>query len=262
MINLLRADLFAARRSWGLRIALLLSALMVVAYTISSHAMATGSLEPSANSAASMASDVITSAILISLAAAVVVSQSFESKAIHDAVLMVDRWQIVTARMLSFVVCGIVLLSPWVVTAAVAFVAGWELFSPIPTTYTAVANNLTGIDPTFANVALACLLLAVGTLNYLAMYSVCVIVAFVVRKPVVVVVTGVLVGFFGSFLSDRLGQFGPLAWLAKALPYHPDNLLTLDATAASITSTALTSLGFLAVVSLVGIALFRRAEIK
>lgn len=263
MINLMRADSYAAARSWGLRIGLALSVVLVVAYLVSSHAMAAGTIEATANSAASMASDLISSSILVSLAAAIVVGQSFDSKAIHDSVLMVKRWQIVIAKIGAYLVVGSVMLAPWVIGSMVAFIAGWELRPPLRTTYSAFAANITGADVSTSSVLLGFGLLLLGTLNYLAIYSICVLVAFVVRRQVVVVVVGVLVGFFGNFGAAQLGKVSALRWLAEASPYHPQHMLrTLDSTGAEIAGTLATSIGFLVLVGLVGAVLFRRADIK
>lgn len=263
MNNLVRADLYAARKSTGLRVTLLYSAAMMIIYAIVSYSLATGALDVGTNSAVSMASDPLTSAIALSLVAAIVVSQSFDSKSIHDAVLVAPRTTIVISKVMSYSLIGTVILSPWILFSLVAFIVGWDLGMLFPTTLWSVASNAAGSDVTVVSVLASAGMLIVGVLVYLSMYVPCVLLAFMVRRQVVVVVSGILIGFFGGYFTHKFSQIGVIGWIAELIPYHPSHDgLTVASSNADIAGTIAVAVTFAAVVTLILAAIFRRTDLK
>lgn len=261
MANLLRADLFRLRHSTGVLVCLIVAVASAAGYVYLSHAMATGALDASAANSASVVSDVMIVNLLGSLLVGLLVSHDFETKAIHDALLASSRATFVAAKAVMAAGLVMALVAPYGIAALVGFVSGGEFALFLPTPFLDVVANEAGLAVDAGSIASVVAVAAVTSLRYAALLSICVPLAFALRKPVAVMAIGFAWGFVADFLvslTDDSAVIGPLVALT---PYAPRHIPALASGGADLVATAGVSVVFIAVMAAVTQLFFRRSDI-
>lgn len=265
MINLIRADFFKIRKSITIKILFLIAFICAAGMTVIAYSIACGKMNAGMSGIGFLFSDVDVISILGGVCAAVFICGDFDNKSIHDSVAgSYGRLSVIISKFLIFAGSVIILLIPYAVAVGIGLGTGSKFSLTTPglgflNLLTATGGkNLSGSQG-WELFGIMLLLLLV----YAAQLSLCLPLAMIFRKPVVVIA----VYYAFSVLSGQLSALAKNSKLFSDLfaltPYggnHP--LLTLSAGWADVIQAILVSLIFIAFMIALTFAAFRKAEIK
>lgn len=260
MPNLLRADAYTLVRSRTLWICLVACAAMAAGYFYASHLIATGSQDMSIAGSVSGLSDVLAINLLGALAFGVIVSEDFETRTVHDRVLVAGRATIVTTKAVVAVGAIIVLMLPYIVGAAVCFVLDRPFSVFLATTPLLLAANPDQVPVDASSVGRVVLIGLATAVLYAARLSFCLPLAFWTRRPVIVLAAG----FVGNFVIDFLSSLATGTWVDRILrltPYARADPLSLASSGGQIAASLAASAVFLVAMGVAAWLVFRRADI-
>lgn len=262
MINLLRADWYTLLRARSLWLTLLAATAMATGFLVFSHLIANGTYDPSIAGSVSGLSDVIVVNLLGTLLVGMLVADDFGTRSIHDRVLMNSRGAVVAAKTVSFVVLVIVVLAPYIIGSAIAFASRDDFSVFLPITSLKLAANPSGVGVSAGSLVRVVLIGTLSGLVYAARIAYCLPLAFLTRKPVVVMAAG----FTGAFAIDALASLANRNDLGRGLmnltPFGEQRALTLTTSGGDIAATLIVCVASIAAMSVVAWLLFRRADIK
>ena len=265
MFNLIRADFFKIWKSAAVKILFLVSCLCAAAMAAIASSVANGRMDASMSGIGFLFSDVDVIGILGGVCAAVLICSDFDNKAIHDAVAGgCGRFTVVAAKAVVLAGSVITLLIPYAVAAGIGIGTGSKF--GLTTPGLGFLNLLTATGGTALTAAQGWELLGLMLLLllvYAAQLSLCLPLAVISRKPVVVIA----VYYAFSVLSGQLSALAKSSKLASDLfaltPYGGNySLLTLSSGAADLVKAVLVSLIFIIAMVALTFAAFRKAEIK
>jgi ABC-2 type transport system permease protein len=265
MYNLIWADMFQLRKSVFMKVLLGITTVSALVMAVMAYLIPQGKVAGSLVGMGFMFSDVNVTSILGAVIASVYICSDFDHKVIHYAIATGhSRGAVIASKATVFSCALAVLLLPYVITTGIALGTG-SAFS-----MGGVAVGFLHLLTSKAGVALSATeawkllgILATLIIVYVAQLSLCVPLALLLRKPVLVV--AIYYGF--SILSGQLGALSesyPLfdriyAWTPYGGNY---SFLTLDAGTGEIIKALAVSLLFVAAMLAVTYGCFRRADIK
>ena len=189
MFNLIWADLFKLRKSMAIKILFGITTVSAVTMTVISYLIQQGKLNGSMTGIGFLFADMNMMSILGAVMAGVSICGDFDNKTIHDAIANgCSRGVVIVSKAIVFFCAIVVLLSPYVLITSVALGTGAK-FS-IGSVAIGFLNLLTSeAGAAFSAAEILKLLAVIMTLIlvYVAQLSVCVPIAFVLKKPVFVV---------------------------------------------------------------------------
>ncbi|KUP25614.1 ABC transporter permease subunit [Paenibacillus sp. DMB5] len=263
MLNLIQADLFKLRKSAALKLLLAITTVCAVVMAVFARLIPEGSLDAGATGLGFLFSDVNVISILGGVAAGLLVCGDLDNKTIHDAVANgYSRFTLLAGKAAVFSLMVVLLLLPYAVITWIALGTGAE-FS-MGSAALGFLNVLTsGSSVTAAGAPRMLAVILSLLIVYAAQLSICLPVAFWIKKPVIVV--AIAYGF--SMLTGQLMQLSArlpvLKHVLAVTPYGENYIFITPATAAGDMLTAiLVSAGFAAVMLGLSYLLFRRTELK
>ena len=265
MINLIRADLYKMRKSNAMKILLAITTVCAVIMTMFAYLIPQGKISESYTGIGFMFSDINMISILGAAVAGVFICGDFDNKTIHDAISSgCSRIAVICSKAITFFIAIFVLLLPY------AIVTGFALFSGAKFGMGSVGVgflNIIAIDNGIAfDVSVFFKMLAVMLtliLIYVSQLSLCVPLALIFKKPVVVSV--VYYGF--TILCAQLNNFKNASeGFKNILSYTPyggsHTFLTLEAQAGDFGKAIIVSMIYIIVIMAVTYSVFRKSEIK
>ncbi|MDP4090115.1 MAG: ABC transporter permease [Bacillota bacterium] len=265
MYNLVSADLFKIRKSIAIKAAFAITSISAVFMSVIAYKIANGSFQENMSGIGFLFGDTDIMSIFGGVLAGVYICSDFDNNIIHDAIAGgFSRIRIVTGKAVSFFCAAIFILIPYAVVTSIALGTGSK-FS-IGSMSMGFLNLLTSeAGSTLTAAGTGKMLIVVLTLIIVcaAQLSPCVFLAFVIKKPVIVVAV-----YYGFSIF-----FGQLAILAKGSKVFYDilsctpfggqyALLTLSSGAGDIIKAAAVSLVFIIAILLLTHLVFRKMEIK
>jgi ABC-2 type transport system permease protein len=265
MINLIHSEFYKLGKSTGTKICFLLSLVSAFFLIYISHSIAVGNMSADLNGSASGLTEVMIVSLLGSLMAGMLICSDFETKTIHEAIASRNgRRTVVISKAFVYFIEVSLLLLPYAVITLIGFLSGAQFSKPfVASVFIGILANEAGIGVTVAAAFKILLISFVTMLVYAARLSICIPLAFKVRKPVVVMA----VGFAFSFLFDVIiGVLDDVSIIHDIISFTPYSrkmlLLPLDAGAGTLFKAAAVSIVFFAAVTAFTYLLFRRDEIK
>lgn len=265
MLNLIRADLFKMRKSMAIKILFGITSVSAVVMAVMAYLIPQGKINDSYTGIGFLLSDINMISILGAVMAGVFICGDFENKTIHDAVANgFGRGSVIVSKAITFF-CGIVfILFPYVIVTGIALSTG-ATFS-MGSMAVGLLNVLTSEAGTAFSAAQVWKLLAVMLtlmIVYAAQLSICVPLALVLKKPVLVlalyygltILCAQLVGLRGS--SSAFDHI--FAWTPYGGNY---TFISLDTGAGDFFKAILVSLLFIAFMLVITYFAFRKSELK
>ncbi len=262
MINLLHADAFTASRSRVMWLIFLASAAMASGYFWFAHSFAATTPDSNTVGAASMLSDTIAVFFLGSLVVGQIVSDDFDSRAIHDKVLAERRGTFVVAKSLSAAVLIGVVVLPYLAISLGCFISGEKFVNFLGTSILGVAANPDNLSVDASSVTGVLAVGLVVALNYAAQLAFCVPVAFWTKRPIAVVAIGFIGGFFINGLSAQSGVPSAVVSLLDFTPYGSPQQLSLSSSGSDLVVSAVVSVVFVGLMAVLSWFVMRRADLK
>ena len=265
MLNLVQADLYKLRKSMAIKILLGITTISAAAMAMIAYLIPQGKLEASMTGIGFLFSDINIISILGGLTAGLFISGDFENKTVQDAIANgYSRSAVIVSKgiVLGFALSFILL--PYAIITGISLSTGSE-FS-MGSAAMGFLHLLTSEGgTTFSALEVCKMLAAMLTLMivYVAQLSICVPLAFVLKKPILVV--AIYYGFsilIGQLL--RLSESSPIFdRIFSFTPYGGKYaFVTLDTGIGYIAQAIAVSLVFMVVMLGVTSIAFRKSEMK
>lgn len=189
MINLIRADLYKMWKSPGIKVLLGLTAIAAVIVTGMAHMIQAGKIGTAAAGIAFLFSDASMLSVLGGVMAGILICGDYENKTIHQAAASgCSRGKIVVSKALSLFCAEFVLILPYVLASIIAIYSGAR-FSMGQNALgflhviTSEAGKTPGAGAALRLVGILLTLIIV----YTAQLSICIPLAFLLNRPILVV---------------------------------------------------------------------------
>jgi ABC-2 type transport system permease protein len=262
MLNLIQADLYKLIKSTSMKILFGIATACSVIMAVFAYLIPQGKIEASISGIGFMFSDVNVISILGGIIAGIMICRDFDNKTIHDSIAHGNGRGIVIMSKASVLAIALaVILIPYAIVTFITLGTGSEYdmgsvavgFLHLLTAESASA--LSGAE--FVKIAALMLTLVIV---YAAQLSICVPLAFMLKRPIFVmaiyyVLTAQLIRF-----SQESPAFDRVFSLTPYGGKHA--FVTLDTSAGDLIQTLVISLAFMAVMVAVTYGAFRKSEIK
>lgn len=264
MVNLFRADLYKFKKSKGLKVYILLSFLCITILAVILYKVADGTMSKDILQSVSLLIDAIMVSLLASLMIGSYICGDFQSKTIHSEVSCTTRGKVILMKCLSSMFATSLITLPYAIVAVICFISKMKFaqFDGIPSLFIGILNNSKGIEVTVSSVAKSIVLVFVGILLYAARLSICIPVAFKVRKSVVVMAVGIAAAFGFDMVTQMLKDVAVIGTIFDNTPYAVIYDLSMTASVGTIIRAVIDSIVFILVMIGITYAMFRKAEIK
>lgn len=265
MLNLVRADLFNLRKSRALKIVMGITTLCAIAMTVMAYLIPQGKLDERLVGIGFLFSDVSMISIVGAVIASAMICNDYDNKTLHDAVATgSSRGAIIVSKVIVMSCAIVVVLLPYAIATAIAIGSG----SPFSMGSVAVGflNMMTAEAGSILSAAEMWKLVGIMLtliIVYMAQLSFCVLLAFVLKKPILVIAinygfTAMCAQLIG--LGDSSPQLGRIiSWTPYAGQYA---FMTLDTEAGMMIKAVGVSLLYVIVMIALTYSVFRRSELK
>ncbi|GFZ33605.1 hypothetical protein CSC2_41310 [Clostridium zeae] len=265
MYNLIIADLFKIRKSKAIKFLFGITTVSAVAMVMMAYLIQQGKIDKSMNGVGFLFSDVNMMSILGATIAAIFICGDFDNKIIHEAIATGNsRLAVLFAKIIVFCCSLVAILFPYIIAVLIAISTGYK-FS-MGSVAVAFLNLLTvEAGKSLSEVVVWKLIAAIVTLIivYLSQLSICIPLALVIKKPVLVVT--IYYGFTIMFAQlMRLSSNSSIFYnILACTPYGGNYSFVVSSTAYSVLFKAIcASVGFMVVMFTIAYIGFRKSEIK
>lgn len=265
MLNLIQADLYKLRKSAPIKVLLAITTISAIIMAVMAYLIPQGKIDPNLTGLGFMFSDVNVISILGAVMAAVLICGDYDSRTFHDAVASgSSRASIILGKTVVFCFSILCILLPYIITTGIVLGTGSKFsMGSVAVGFLNMITTEAGKALTAAEIwKIAEIILSI-TLVYIAQVSICIPLAFTLKKPVLVV--AIYYGF--SILTAQLGRLSESSkWFDRIFsctPYGGNyTFLTLASETGEIVKALAVSLIFILLMLIVTYSLFRKSEIK
>ncbi|MNO52051.1 ABC-2 family transporter protein [compost metagenome] len=265
MNNLIRADLFKLRKSTSFKILFGITTVSAVLMTMMAYWIPQGKIKASMTGIGFMFSDVNMISILGAVIAGIFICGDFDTKTIHDAITTGhSRGTVIVSKAIVFGYAVAFILLPYAIITGIAIGTGSEFnMGSVAVGYLHLLSSEAGTVLSVSEIWKLLAIMLTLIIVYVAQLSLCVPLAFILKKPVLVV--PVYYGF--SILTAQLmgiAHSSPVFdRIFSCTPYGGNyTFLTLDSVAGDILKGIVVSLAFIILIVAVTLLFFRKSEIK
>jgi ABC-2 type transport system permease protein len=214
---------------------------------------------------ASGLTEIVIVSLLGSLMAGILICSDFETKTIHDSVASGNgRFAIVISKSLVYILIIAILLLPYLAATIIAFCTGAKFASPfVASVFIGILSDTAGRGISVDTIGKMIIVSLTVILIHAARLSICIPFAFKIRKPVVILAIGFIFDAMIDLLIRALDGIPILSDVISFTPYYRDYLLLTMSTGAGVLLKAVLScIIFMAIMTGLTYAIFRRDEIK
>lgn len=265
MINLIQADLYKLRKSTTIKILFIVTSLCAIIMTTFAYLIPQGKISESYTGLGFLFSDVNIMSILGAAVAGIFICGDFDNRTIHDAIASgCSRIAIICSKAITFFVAIILLLLPYGIVTAISLFSGANFGMNsvgVGFLHMLALDSQTVLDlpVLFKMIAVTLTLI----LTYVAQLSLCVPLALLCKKPVIVIVIYYAFTIFTAQLYNLKNISQVLKKLASYTPYAGNHIfLTLDSQANNFAKTIIVCLVFIVVMITITYSIFRKSEVK
>lgn len=265
MFNLIYSDLYKMCKSIAVKVSLVITTMCAIIFVIASHSIAKGTLEAKSAGAIALLSDISMMSTIGAVIAGIFICSDFENKTVNAAISCGYRRRtlIISKAIVYFILMAIMLL-PYSAITIIGFISGAKFGTLlVPSVFLDILSKNSGVAFS-ANVFFKMILIiCIVTIVYAARLSLCVLLAFLLKKPALVVGAG----FALAMGLDQVVLIkGSLGVVGKVLGYTPFaqgySVLTMNAGAGTLLKAIACSLLFIIVILAITYGIFRKTEIK
>lgn len=266
MINLIRSDLYKLQKSKPIKILFLMMWIAAGVVAVVSYLMAQGKVGFELSGPISGLTDIMMVAIVGPFLAGVYICGDFDNKTINDAISSCGRSRgaVVLAKSVVYYLLVMLMLVPYAVVTVIAFATGAEFSQPFANSvFLSILANSSSLDFSAVVFGKMLVIMLVMMIAYAAEMSVCVLLAFLLRRSSLVI----FIGFGAILVLQILGGIGTKFEIVEnILSYTPFSVgsasLTMDAETNVILKALGVSLLFVSWLMSITNATFRKSEIK
>lgn len=264
MSHVMKADLYRFRKSTALKVSFLISLISISTMALVLYLVSQGHIGKEIMGSLGLLTDAMMVSLLSSLVIGLIVCGDFNSKTIHSEIACGGRKMIVLAKTLtSMLITGIVLL-PYAIVSVIVFATGADLagMEGIPSLFIHIMTNQADVAIDGSSIGKAIMLCLVGIVVYMARLSICLPVAFIVRRPVAVMIVGIVSSFGFDMITKGLSDAPVLGDMLAYTPYAIIYDLNMDAGASTIFQAVSSSIVFIVLMTVITYFFFRKSDIK
>ena len=265
MYNLILADLFKLRKSMAIKILFAITTVSAVIMTEMAYLIPQGKVEASMIGVGFLFSDIDMISILGAVIAGIFICGDFDNKIIHDAIANgYSRATVIASKAIVFCCAIAFILLPYAIITGIGLSIGSK-FS-MGALSVGFLHLLTSEASTiFSTQEIWKLLVVMLTLMivYMAQLSICVILAFVLKKPVLVVAIYYGLTIFCAQLMGLRGSSAVFDHIFACTPFGGNyTFVTLNSGTGDIFKAIFVSLIFMIVMLATTYCVFSKSEIK
>lgn len=264
MLNLIQADLYKLWKSTAIKVLLGITVLSSVLMTIMAYEIPKGNIDKNMTGVGFMFSDVNVMSILGAVIASILICGDFENKGIPDAIASgCSRSSIIVSKTIAFCCSIAIILLPYAITTVIALCTG-SIFS-MGSVSVGLLNVLTSASNSFSTAHIWKLLAVIFTLIivYGAQLSLCIPLAFSLKKPVFVVAIYYAFTILSAQLSNLSSSSSVFKNISSCTPYGGNySLTTLNTSSGDILKAIAVSIIFTFIMLAVTYSIFRKSEVK
>ncbi|SHI58086.1 ABC-2 type transport system permease protein [Clostridium cavendishii DSM 21758] len=265
MLNLIYSDLFKLFKSTAVKVSFFITSMCAVSLIIVSRLSANGTLEEKVTVNTIFLSDVFVMSIIGAVIAGIFICSDFENKTVNAAISCgYGRGTILVSKSIVYFLVMAIMLLPYSIGTIIAFVSGIKFGTlVIPSVFMDIFSNKAGLEISVNVIFKMLAIILTLTIVYASRLSICVLLAFILRRPVFVVGTGFGLAFVFDFIvvvKDKLGVFGKLLEYNPFAQNYP--VLTMASGAGTILKAIVCSIVFIIIILSITYIIFRRTEIK
>ncbi|MFO1446131.1 ABC transporter permease [Bacillus sp. Bva_UNVM-123] len=264
MYNLILADLYSLRKSLTLKVLFVASLLCASVMTYISNLVTQGKIGIEISGIGSFFTDVHMTALLGSVVAAVYIVNDFETKTIHDAISSgSSRSMLVISKTFVYFFIIALIVLPYSIVINMAIITDNMLSPVLPSAFLNIMAN----EPHLTYTAALFVKMMVITLTIMIVYasqlSFCVLIAFVLRKKVLVIMIGYAIMFISGQLIALRDKYSILDTILSYTPYGVSfSQFVIDAEAGVFIKAIVISVLFSVLMIAITYVSFRKSEIK
>lgn len=260
MINLLRAELFKVKKSKGLFVLFVIMLISAIGMAVMAHLIAKDQISASLSGLVFMFSDVNMFSIIGAVAASIIICADFEVKTVQAPIFSgYNRYTMVFSKALTLFSFSILFILPFMVVTFVGLQSGSAF--QIQTGSIGFLHILTteaGVSNVWKYIIVSLALMFV----YMSQTSVCILLAYVMKKPVFVVSAYYALTILLAQLST-VSEKSVLGGFMRSTPFGGKHaMLTMASSMSDIINAFTISIQFIFIMIGLAFLYFRRAEIK
>ena len=268
MINLMKADFYKMRKSATLWFTFLVMCVAVTVFAVLSIGMAKGSIGKETIGMASGLSDGSLTAIIGPFLAAIFICSDFTNKTMHDSILCgKGRRAIVYAKIIPYGLSILLMLLPYSILTIVGFLVkgsfSLDFANGMDSSYMMVLASQGSVAHDAEMILKMLLIVVVVAVMYIARMSLCILLGYTIRKPVLVVGIGFIVEMVGSLIALSVSSSEALT---EALSWTPfvgiKETLNMGAAYSDLFKTLGASIVFIVIILNITSAIFATSEVK
>jgi ABC-2 type transport system permease protein len=261
MLNLIQADLYKLYKSMAIKILFGITTVSALLMTMIAYQVAQGNMDKNMTGIGFMLSDVNMMSILGAVVAGILICGDFDSKGIQDAISSgSSRASIIVSKTIVFSISILFILLPYIIATIVALCTGSK-FS-MGSNGVGLLNLMTS-GSSVSNAGKLIVVVLALAIVYGAQLSICVPLAFTLKKPVFVVAIFYGITILCAQLIGLKGSSKVFDNIFACTPYGGKySFITLSTDSGDIIKAITVSLIFTILMAVITYCAFRRTEIK
>lgn len=260
MFNFVRANLYKALQSKTFVVLMAVSTIASVAMIVLKNGIATGSLNASLTGISFLVSDASMLTLLGAILASAIIGGEFESKWFHHAIIAgYSRLQIVIGKLFTYVILFGLLTLPYLIGAIIVERFAIRVQTPTPGLgVLTIAESVT--DESFGYLLV---LLFVMFIVYVGQVSLTVLLAFTVKKPMLVIPIFSFISAMAGQVAANASAVPTLEKLLNSTPFGSQYIaLSANVANRTLVEAVLFSALFVFIMAIGTYLSFRKAELK
>lgn len=264
MGNLMKADMYKFKKSVAFKVYIIISFICIGLLGLILHNIATGDMDAEILSTVSLLMDAMMVSLLSSLMIGTYICGDFQSKTIHSEIACTTRAKVIIVKVLSSMFVTALIALPYAIVSVICFASKAEFasFNGVPSLFISILNNSEGVKVTGSAIGKSVFLGLLGVFIYTARMSLCIPVAFKVRKPVAVMTIGIVAAFGFDMLTQAVKDVPVIGDIFNNTPYAVIYDINMNSDAGVIVKSIVVSVIFIIVMVLITYLMFRKSEIK
>lgn len=265
MLNLIQADFFKLRKSMVIKVLFSITCLCAFTLTVMAYLIPRGGIDVGMTGIAFMFSDINMISILGAVLAGTFICSDFDNKNIHDAIASgSSRIVVIVSKAIVFF-CGIaILLLPYALATGFALVSGIDFgMDAVALGFLNLLTKGSGSAISASEFFKMLIVMLTLVIVYASQLSVCVPLAFVLKKPVLVVAIYYAISILSAQLIALSASSETLDFILSKTPFGGDYIFsTMNSGTADIIAAIFGSFIFIIIMLAITYIAFRKAEIK
>lgn len=265
MYNLILADLFKLRKSMAIKILFAITTVSAVAMVVMAYLIPQGKIDASMTDMGFIFSDVSMMGILGAVMAGVIICGDFDNKTIHDAIASgCSRGTVIVSKAMVLCCAIALILLPYAIATGIALSTGYKFsMGSVALGFLNLLTSEAGTAFSASKILKLIIVMLTLLMVYMAQLSICVPLAFVIKKPVFLVAINYGISILSGQLLGLRGNSTLFDGIFACTPFGGKySFVTLDTAAGYIFQTISVSLIFMIVMLAITYCAFRKSEIK